>query len=150
MPADGAKGLCNDVGPSGVRCSIFHKECKPFGACGLSPHPNRTLGAAQSIRRVNLKPLPLWKSRWDRMTQGQFVVYQKAREENAGVYHFHYAELIPAALLLWRAGKRVIYDTLKTCLERFPSSPMFRSSQKISFHTLSRELRAGREPLFRP
>jgi glycosyltransferase involved in cell wall biosynthesis len=44
------------------------------------------------------------------MIRGPLAVYRKARRQDASIYHFHDPELIPIALLLRAAGKRVIYD----------------------------------------
>jgi len=89
---------------------IFHKECKSLARAGYQVTLIASSAEQGAFDGIDLKPLPKWKNRWDRMTRGPFVVYRKAREENADVYHFHDPELIPAALLLRRAGKRVIYD----------------------------------------
>jgi len=94
--------------PSDVR--IFHKECKSIARAGYDV----TLIASADedcIRDgIRLLRLPRWKNRLDRMLRGSFAIYKKAREINADIYHFHDPELIPAALLLRLAGKKVVYD----------------------------------------
>lgn len=49
-------------------------------------------------------------SRFYRMTRTIFLLFIKARNINADLYHIHDPELIPVALILKRLGKRVIYD----------------------------------------
>jgi glycosyltransferase involved in cell wall biosynthesis len=89
---------------------IFHKECKSLALAGydvaLIASGNED-GVHEGIKFVCL---PRWKNRLDRFIRGSFTVYRKAREVNADIYHFHDPELIPAALLLRLAGKKVIYD----------------------------------------
>ena len=50
------------------------------------------------------------RNRKDRLTRVSLKVYQKAREVNADVYHFHEPDLIWIGLLLKIAGKLVVYD----------------------------------------
>jgi glycosyltransferase involved in cell wall biosynthesis len=59
---------------------------------------------------IKLVRLPRWKNRLDRVLRGSIAIYKKAREIHANIYHFHDPELIPAALLLRLAGKKVVYD----------------------------------------
>jgi glycosyltransferase involved in cell wall biosynthesis len=94
--------------PSDVR--IFHKECKSIARAGYDV----TLIASadeECIRDdIRLLRLPRWKNRLDRVLRGSFAIYKKARESNADIYHFHDPELIPTALLLRLARKKVVYD----------------------------------------
>lgn len=89
---------------------IFHKECKSLARAGYDVTLIASCDEECEIDGVHLKPLPRWKSRRDRMTRGQFLVYRKARKINADIYHFHDPELIPVGLLLTFLGNKVIYD----------------------------------------
>ena len=89
---------------------IFHKECKSLAAAGYEV----TLIAAGKEDGdhdgIALRALPAWKSRLARFIQGPAVVFKKALDADADIYHFHDPELIPIALLLRLRGKKVIYD----------------------------------------
>jgi hypothetical protein len=94
--------------PSDVR--IFHKECKSIARAG---HEVTLVASVDDdcIRDgIKLVRLPRWKNRLDRILRGSVAIYKKAREINADIYHFHDPELIPAALMLRLAGKKVVYD----------------------------------------
>jgi len=89
---------------------IFHKQCRSLAREGyqvtlIAP------GAEGTARDgVHLESVPRWTSRWSRMLRGPVAVYRKALRQDADIYHFHDPELIPIALLLRVAGKKVIYD----------------------------------------
>jgi glycosyltransferase involved in cell wall biosynthesis len=90
---------------------IFHKECKSLARAGY--HVTLVASAKEDgeYDGISLRCLPIWKSRLDRFLYGSLVVYKKALEVDADIYHFHDPELIPIALLLLRVhGKKVIYD----------------------------------------
>jgi glycosyltransferase involved in cell wall biosynthesis len=95
---------------SALDVRIFHKQCRSLVRSGyevtlVAPGTKRI-----TIDGVHLEPVPTPKNRWIRMACSSFAVYGKARRQNAAVYHFHDPELIPIALLLRLAGKKVIYD----------------------------------------
>ncbi|MGH9796394.1 MAG: glycosyltransferase family 4 protein [Candidatus Acidiferrales bacterium] len=89
---------------------IFHKQCKSLAQAGyqvtlIAP------GAERGMREgVQLEPGPRCANRFSRMVRGTWAVYRKARRLDADLYHFHDPELIPVALLLRLAGKKVVYD----------------------------------------
>lgn len=96
--------LYNDV-------RIFHKECMT-----LTPFHSVSLIAPQAptkvIEGINVYGVDVnhVKNRYDRMTKLVNLVYKKALEVNADVYHFHDPELIPVGLKLKKINKKVIYD----------------------------------------
>lgn len=94
--------------PSDVR--IFHKECKSIARAGYDVTLIASVDKDCTREGIKLVRLPRWKNRLDRFLRGSFAIYKKARQENADIYHFHDPELIPAALLLRLAGKKVVYD----------------------------------------
>jgi glycosyltransferase involved in cell wall biosynthesis len=94
--------------PSDVR--IFHKECKSIARAGYDVTLIASVDEDCIRDGIKLVGLPRWKNRLDRVLRGSIAIYKKAREINADMYHFHDPELIPAALLLRLAGKKVVYD----------------------------------------
>ena len=94
--------------PSDVR--IFHKECKSIARAGYEVTLIASVDNDGVHGGIRLVRLPRWKNRLDRFLRGSFAIYKKGRQENADLYHFHDPELIPAALLLRLAGKKVVYD----------------------------------------
>jgi len=94
--------------PSDVR--IFHKECKSIARAGHEVTLVASVDEDCVRDGIKLVGLPRWKNRLDRVLRGSIAIYKKACEINADIYHFHDPELIPAALLLRLAGKKVVYD----------------------------------------
>jgi glycosyltransferase involved in cell wall biosynthesis len=89
---------------------IFHKECRSLARAGFDVTVVG-LHTEDTVRdTIQIKSIPRNPSRFRRMTQTTWSVYRRAIKENADVYHFHDAELIPAGLLLRAHGKQVIYD----------------------------------------
>ena len=94
--------------PNDIR--VFHRECRTLAAAGYDtayvvPHDRDEM-----IDGVRICAVPKPKTRFDRMIGSTWRVFRRAMKENGRVYHFHDPELIPAALLMKLAGKRVVYD----------------------------------------
>jgi glycosyltransferase involved in cell wall biosynthesis len=90
---------------------IFHKECSSLAKKGFSV----SLIAVDCIeKRINdvqiISVQSAGKGRFNRMLKTTRLVYLKALELDADIYHFHDPELLPYALKLKRKGKKVIYD----------------------------------------
>jgi len=91
---------------------IFLKECKTLSNSGY----NVTIVVADDkpdeikdgISIINVNPKR--DDRFTRIFLTSWMVYRKARELDADVYHFHDPELLPYALLLMLKKKKVIYD----------------------------------------
>lgn len=89
---------------------IFEKEAQSLSTAGyrvliVAPHVEN-----EKKGNVEIVAVERHSSRLQRMTQGIWDVYRKAKEINAEVYHFHDPELIPVGLLLKLQGKHLIYD----------------------------------------
>jgi len=119
---------------------IYHKECQSLKKAGFDvtliaqpaedegqkePLPaqtsshaveseNTATGTAQiktnSAQEVRYLPIQKHTSRIKRMLFGSLELYQKAKAEEADVYHFHDPELLPVGWLLKKSGNTVIYD----------------------------------------
>ncbi|KUO59536.1 MAG: glycosyl transferase [Gracilibacter sp. BRH_c7a] len=91
---------------------ILLKECSTLAAEGYEVHLVAPDAPENEIENgVFLHSSPRSEGgRLTRMTKTMWNVFQKAKSLNADIYHFHDPELIPAALLLRRSGKKVIYD----------------------------------------
>lgn len=90
---------------------IFHKECRSLALAGhditlIAP----TTGGSRTVDGVKVRAVALPGTRRDRMTKTLRAVYRAALRENAEVYHFHDPELIPVALALKLAGRKIVYD----------------------------------------
>jgi glycosyltransferase involved in cell wall biosynthesis len=89
---------------------IFHKECKSLAQAGYDVTLIASLDSDCKRDGITFIALPRWRGRADRLLRGSYSVYKKAIEANADIYHFHDPELIPTALQLRLAGKKVVYD----------------------------------------
>lgn len=90
---------------------IFYKECKSlakyFGTVYLIA-PSRE---EYKIDGVQIIKIPIFKSRFIRMSIGNIIAFYRAIKIHAHIYHFHDPEFLPWALLLKAATKsKVIYD----------------------------------------
>ena len=94
--------------PSDVR--IFHKECKSIARAGYEVTLIASVENDGVREGIKLVRLPRWRNRLERFLRCTVAIYKRGRQENADVYHFHDPELIPAALMLRFAGKKVVYD----------------------------------------
>jgi len=89
---------------------IFHKECCSLVRHGyevslIAPHDRD-----ENANGVHILGVPGSRGRLKRMVVTAAQVYQRARQVDADLYHFHDPELIPFGLLLCAQGKKVIYD----------------------------------------
>ena len=91
---------------------IFHKECvslakeSDFEVYLLTV--NSTDEVKENVHLVSVESLS--KNRFVRFIKTTRLVYKKAKELDADIYHFHDPELLPFGLKLKRSGKHVIYD----------------------------------------
>ncbi|MFC7685331.1 glycosyltransferase family 4 protein [Ureibacillus sp. GCM10028918] len=90
---------------------IYVKECCTLAENGfkvtlIAPNaPNEIINGVHIVGVDKIEG-----NRLKRMTQTTDVVYKKALEINADIYHFHDPELIPVGSKLKKKGKIVVYD----------------------------------------
>jgi len=90
---------------------IFFKECQELAESGFEVHLISINAPSKKIDGVYIHGIDyLGLNRLNRMTKGSKLVYKKAKEIDADIYHFHDPELIPIGLKLKGLGKKVIYD----------------------------------------
>lgn len=89
---------------------IFHKECITLKHAGYSVGIIAQNDKDEIVEGIEIHAVKKVNSRFKRMTNLLWEIYQKALKLNADLYHFHDPELIPVGILLRLHGKKVIYD----------------------------------------
>jgi glycosyltransferase involved in cell wall biosynthesis len=90
---------------------IFHKECRSLQAAGHRVTLLAANAKSATIEGVEIIGIPVeFSGRFGRMRKVSKVLFQKAIELDAAVYHFHDPEFLKYALKLRKLGKHVIYD----------------------------------------
>lgn len=92
---------------------IFKKECISLSKCGYKVYlvVNDNLGD-EIVDDVNIKSTGfVTNSRLQRIINSQHVIYEKALEIDAHIYHLHDPELLPIGYKLKKLGKKVIFDS---------------------------------------
>lgn len=90
---------------------IFFKQCMSLAGAGYETHLIVADGKAdEQSNRVHIHDVGASKSRFDRMRKAPKRLLFKALALDADIYHLHDPELIPIALKLKKAGKKVIFD----------------------------------------
>jgi glycosyltransferase involved in cell wall biosynthesis len=91
---------------------IFHKECVSLAEVGYKVSliiPNTSSRIEKDVNIISFEAPK--GNRLTRMIKTVNIVFQKAIEVDADIYHFHDPELLRIAKKLKRKGKVVIYDT---------------------------------------
>ena len=96
-------------GPEDIR--IFHKECVSLADAGYDVYLVERGDSydKKGVHIVGVGEIP--SGRFRRMTKGAKMVYEKALDVDAEIYHLHDPELLPYGLKLKRKGKKVIFDS---------------------------------------
>jgi len=90
---------------------IFHKEAKTLARAGYDVTLIAQHDKNETVNSVKIIALPKPKNRIERFCKLNYLVYKKALQENANIYHFHDPELIPWAIILKLKTKIIIiYD----------------------------------------
>ena len=87
---------------------IFQKECKSLAMAGYDVVLIAPGEIPENIDGVHIVPFPKIKSRFVRFIFSWMVMYKKALQQKARLYHFHDPELIPCGLMLRLTGKKVV------------------------------------------
>jgi len=90
---------------------IFEKECSSLANAGFNVYLVAAGDSDKTENGVNIVSVkPEKQGRLYRMRRFAKLIFRKALELNADIYHFHDPELLRFAKKLKRAGKIVIYD----------------------------------------
>jgi glycosyltransferase involved in cell wall biosynthesis len=92
---------------------IFIKECTSLADAGFDVTLLVADGKSDEIKNgvkiISVSNIP--KSRIQRIFESSNIMYKKALEVDAEIYHLHDPELLPLARKLKKAGKKVIFDS---------------------------------------
>ncbi|RLJ18947.1 glycosyl transferase [bacterium endosymbiont of Escarpia laminata] len=89
---------------------IFRKECSALVSAGYDVTFIVQHSQDEIVNGIQILALPTPKNRFKRMFKLVWHLYQRAKDTNADIYHFHDPELLVLGLLLALSGKKVIYD----------------------------------------
>lgn len=120
--------------PTDVR--IFQREAATLAANGYEVTLVACADASYDDRGVRVRAIPRPRSRISRMTLTAGRAFRAALRERADLYHFHDPELIPIALLLTAAGKRVVYDVHEDAAKDVFDKPYLPSWLKPLVHVI--------------
>lgn len=92
---------------------IFYKECISLVKAGYDVTLIVADGKPDEVNNsVKIVSVPVvFKSRFKRILRSSKIMYKKAIEIDAEIYHLHDPELLPLASKLKKAGKKVIFDS---------------------------------------
>lgn len=95
---------------------VFRKQCTTLAEGGhdvtLIACPAKVDGG--KVKIIQVEPP---QSRISRMLFHSYRVYKLAKSQNADIYQFHDAELLPYAMLLKWQGRKVVYDSHECLVE---------------------------------
>ncbi|MDD3101650.1 MAG: glycosyltransferase family 4 protein [Patescibacteria group bacterium] len=90
---------------------IFHKEAKTLAGAGYDVTLIARHDKNETVDGIKIIALPKLKNRLERFLKTDFLIFKKALEQRADVYHFHDPELILVGVLLKIFTKaKIIYD----------------------------------------
>ncbi|MCF8095787.1 MAG: glycosyltransferase family 4 protein [Desulfobacteraceae bacterium] len=89
---------------------IFEKECRDLVEKGHEVTLIIQSARDETRKGVNIKALPIFIGRLNRMTLGIMKAARKAFSERGDLYHLHDPELLLLGLLLRASGRLVVYD----------------------------------------
>lgn len=126
---------------------IFHKECSSLQRAGYQVTLLVANGENAQINDVNIVGVEApYSGRLGRMRKVPKVLFQKAMELNADVYHFHDPEFLRYALKMQKAGKKVIYDVHedvpRQILAKYWIPKLVRKSVSARFERLENKISA--------
>lgn len=91
---------------------IFLKQCRSLAKAGYRVSLIVADGKGDELKEgVSIYDVGKDQGRLNRIFKTTQRIYQKAKEINADIYHFHDPELIPVGLKLKKMGKKVIFDS---------------------------------------
>lgn len=103
---------------------IFQRECVSVAA--NDDFDVYLVAPGDSYSKKNVKVVGIGKkpsSRMERMTKFPKLVYEKAVEIDADIYHFHDPELLSIGKKLKKQGKRVVFDSHESTVDQIKIKP---------------------------
>ena len=90
---------------------IFYKEAKTLSSAGYDVSLIAQHNKKETVENIKIIPLPKPKNRFERFLKTDYLLYKKALQQKADVYHFHDPELLPWMIMLKKKMQtKIIYD----------------------------------------
>ncbi|MDD5173069.1 MAG: glycosyltransferase family 4 protein [Patescibacteria group bacterium] len=103
---------------------IFNKQAKTLVQAGYDVTLIAQHDKEEVVDGIKIIPLPKPKKRFERFLRTDYLIYRKALEQRANIYHFHDPELLPWTLRLKKkTGAKIIYDAHEDYHQAILSKP---------------------------
>lgn len=123
---------------------IYHKQAKSLAAKGYNVELHAVADFDEKVEHgVRIIGVKRMNKKWKRLING-WILYRRALKSGADIFHFHDPELLPwGALLAWRTGCPVIYDSHEDLPKQIHTKPWIPASIRRPLSKLVHKVEKG-------